>query len=68
MDNEFQSHPCFHIQYTYNEILEQSSCCDVGGMIPSHAILSWCGRWGYIKPTFYPAVAEVVACGDCYGQ
>eukprot|EP00956_Cyclotella_meneghiniana_P024848 scaffold50627_cov25-Cyclotella_meneghiniana.AAC.1 len=41
MDNEFQSHPCFHIQYTHNETLEQSNCCDVGGMIPSHAILVW---------------------------
>eukprot|EP00956_Cyclotella_meneghiniana_P020055 scaffold34948_cov74-Cyclotella_meneghiniana.AAC.9 len=37
-DHVFQSHPCFTIHYAHNEILEQSSCCDMD--IQTHTVTS----------------------------
>ena len=39
VDNKFQSQPCLTIQYTNDETMEGSSCCELLELVHTHMIL-----------------------------
>ena len=53
MHDEFKYQPCPTIHYTYNEMLEGSSWCELPESVQSHTILVWIVDMGQAK--FVPA-------------
>ena len=57
LHDEFKYQPCPTIHYTYNEMMEGSSWCELPESVQSHTILVWSVGVCH-KPNLYPSMTQ----------